>query len=61
MDIKSLLDLTCLLVSVWMKGKDANEIRGMFGLRDNSSGSGANAEKEERRRLEEETGWYDKP
>lgn len=65
MDVKPLSELlTCLAVSVWIKGKDAIKICCRFGLSDNSSGSGENGgnnenvenAEEERRQLEEETG-----
>ncbi|KAL7428349.1 hypothetical protein ACHAXM_001236 [Skeletonema potamos] len=38
MDIKQLLDLTCLAVSVLIKGKSAEEIRRIFNISNNFSG-----------------------
>jgi len=38
MDIKALLDLTCLAVSVLIKGKSAEEIRRIFNISNNFSG-----------------------
>ena len=54
MDIKPLLDLTCLAVSVLIKGKSAVEIRSIFHLTNELS-------PEERRQVEAENEWCDKP
>jgi S-phase kinase-associated protein 1 len=37
MDIKSLLDLTCLAVSIYIKGKSAEELRRIFNISDEFS------------------------
>ena len=46
MDIKALLDLTCLAVSVSIKGKSVEELRSIFKIADPQAGksSGENAE-----------------
>ena len=37
MDVKPLIELTCLAVSVFIKGKSTNDIRNMFGISENFS------------------------
>lgn len=53
MDIKPLLDLTCLAVSVLIKGKSAAEIREIFNVRDEICSN-------EKSQIEEENEWCDK-
>ncbi len=76
MDIKPLLDLTCLAVSIWIKGKSAEEITQMFYLNlniddnggDGVSGSsvvvgegGSKGDNTKALEEEDETKWCDKP
>lgn len=50
MDIKPLLDLTCLAVSVYIKGKSAEELRRIFNISDEFS-------PEEEEQVREENNW----
>lgn len=50
MDIKPLLDLTCLAVAVYIKGKSAEELRSIFNLSDDFT-------PEEEAQLREENNW----
>jgi S-phase kinase-associated protein 1 len=50
MDIKSLLDLTCLAVSIYIKGKSAEELRRIFNISDEFS-------PEEEEQVREENSW----
>jgi S-phase kinase-associated protein 1 len=54
MDIKPLLDLTCLAVSVFIKGKSAEELRRMFNIADQLS-------PEEEAQVREENRWAQQP
>jgi S-phase kinase-associated protein 1 len=54
MDIKPLLDLTCLAVSILIKGKSATELRQMFNLSSEYTA-------EERELMERENEWADQP
>lgn len=54
MDIKPLLDLACLAVSIMIKGKSAEELRAMFNL-----STGFNPEEEAQ--VREENKWAEQP
>jgi len=54
MDIKPLLDLTCLAVSVMIKGKSAEEIRKIFNI-------SSDFNPEDEARVREENKWCEKP
>jgi len=54
MDIKPLLDLTCLAVSVMIKGKSAEELRRIFNISNEFS-------PEEEAQVREENKWYEQP
>jgi S-phase kinase-associated protein 1 len=53
MDIKPLLDLTCLAVSILIKGKSAAELREMFNISSDFS-------PEEDAQIKKENGWVEK-
>jgi S-phase kinase-associated protein 1 len=53
MDIKPLLDLTCLAVSILIKGKSAVELREMFNISSDFS-------PEEDAQIKKENGWVEK-
>jgi S-phase kinase-associated protein 1 len=53
MDIKPLLDLTCLAVSILIKGKSAAELREMFNISSDFS-------PEEDAQIKKENGWIEK-
>jgi S-phase kinase-associated protein 1 len=50
MDIKSLLDLTCLAVSIYIKGKSAEELRQIFNI-------SAEFSPEDEEQVREENSW----
>mmetsp|Transcript_44220 Transcript_44220/g.127794 ORF Transcript_44220/g.127794 Transcript_44220/m.127794 type:complete len:167 (-) Transcript_44220:227-727(-) len=54
MDIKPLLDLTCLAVSVLIKGKPASELRAIFNISNEFT-------PEEEAQVREENKWVDRP
>lgn len=54
MDIEPLLDLTCLAVSILIKGRSPEELREMFHISDEYS-------KEEESEIEEENQWTHRP
>lgn len=54
MDIKPLLDLTCLAVSVLIKGKQASELRSMFNISNDFT-------PEEEAQVREENKWVEHP
>ena len=54
MDIKPLLDLTCLAVSVLIKGKQASELRAIFNISNDFT-------PEEEAQVREENRWVDPP
>jgi len=54
MDIKPLLDLTCLAVSVFIKGKQASELRAIFNISNDFT-------PEEEAQVREENKWVDHP
>jgi len=54
MDVKPLLDLTCLAVSIFIKGKSAKDIRNIFGISENFS-------PDEEAQLRQENQWCDQP
>lgn len=54
MDIRPLLDLTCLAVSVLIKGKPANELRALFNISNDFT-------PEEEAQVREENKWVEHP
>jgi S-phase kinase-associated protein 1 len=54
LNIKSLLDLTCLAVSIYIKGKNQDELRRIFNIP-------AEFSEEEQAQIAEENAWTDKP
>mmetsp|Transcript_9502 Transcript_9502/g.13679 ORF Transcript_9502/g.13679 Transcript_9502/m.13679 type:complete len:101 (+) Transcript_9502:544-846(+) len=54
MDIKPLLDLTCLAVSILIKGKTPEELRRIFGISDNFT-------PDEEAQIRAENNWCEQP
>lgn len=54
MDVKPLLDLTCLAVSILIKGKQASELRAMFNINNDFT-------PEEEAQVREENKWVEHP